>query len=123
MAEAYYDDASRPSRSFLDRLADKTPSALRNPAESLALAGDKAVTAFERAKTAAGPKIAPVVGHVRRNKIPYALGALAIGVGIGLLMHKPSRDKAAALTGKAWNGARNGLGHELSRELKSLFGR
>lgn len=123
MSQAYYDEATRKTRSFLDRLSDKAPAALRNPAEAIALATDKTATAYGRAKTAAGPRVAPVLDHLRQRRVPYAMGALAIGIGLGLLLHRPTREKASHMAGKAWDSTRSGLGAQLGRELQSLFRR
>jgi hypothetical protein len=123
MSQAYYDEASRPSRSFLDRLVDRAPTALRSPAEALALASDKTATAYEQARTAVGPRLTPVLSHVRKRRVPYALAALAIGIGVGVLLHRPTRQRAGALAGKAWDGARDSFSDQLGRELQSLFRR
>ncbi|RZJ89470.1 MAG: hypothetical protein EON88_19810 [Brevundimonas sp.] len=123
MSQARYTDDARPSRSFLDRLADKAPASVRTQAGALALAADKTVTALEKAKTAAGPRVAPAVAHVRRNRVPYVLGVLALGIGAGLLLHRPSREKAAEWAGEAVDKVRTSFGDQLARELRSLFGR
>jgi len=97
MSEAHYKDTSRQDGSLADRLANLAPGALKSQANALA--------------------------HVRRQRIPYGLAALVIGVGVGLMLYRPTRNAAGSFVSKGWNSARGGFGAQLTRELSSLIRR
>ena len=95
------------NRSRIDRLADRAPRGLRKQAGGAALALDKLATAV-------GPR-------VRRRPAPYALAAIAIGVGAGLLAYGPSRRAIGSRLGNLGRSSLGGLGRQLGRELRSLI--
>ncbi len=110
MELAAYPTPQRKNRSRIDLLADRAPRAIRPQAGAAALAADKLVTASMRAQTA-----------VKTRPLPYALTALAIGAGIGLIAFGPSRRAIGSALGKAGHSSVHALGRQLGKELRSFF--
>lgn len=47
----------------------------------------------------------PALNHVRRNPAPYAIGALVLGAGLGLLLSSKARNAVGDALAKSWNMA------------------